>query len=392
MMSNVLTKLEYELIVFSDDWNGLPFSCKHLLKRFLPEIPIIWVETIGLRAPKFNLYDLRRALQKISGWFSKHTEKNDRIPANLRIIDPFQIPLNSITFIRKLNTWKILYHLNKLDSFNSKRKRVFLTTWPFLSDLLGKCREDISIYYRVDDFSEFPGVNKNKIIQLENDLMNKVDMIVSSAKNLLVPSTPQKRVEYLPHGVDYEHFTNSNSSNVNSKMFSDLPSPKIGFFGLLNSWIDFDLIFKIAGQRPTWNFILIGPSQLPQSTLPCSKNIIYTGPVDYELIPSCAAYFDVALIPFKINKLTLAVNPLKLMEYFAIGLPVVSTPLPEVKKYSDLVYIGSDTESMIISIEKALSEKTNEKKIKRKEMAQKNSWESKSYLLQKWIENELACK
>ncbi len=70
-MTKNITRGKYDLIVFSDDWNGLPFSCKHLLRHFLPDITLIWVETIGLRSPKVNLYDLKRAIKKITGWISK---------------------------------------------------------------------------------------------------------------------------------------------------------------------------------------------------------------------------------------------------------------------------------------------------------------------------------
>ena len=57
--------LDYELIVFSDDWHGLPFSCKHLLRHLLPEVRISWVQTIGLRSPQLNQYDIKRSINKI---------------------------------------------------------------------------------------------------------------------------------------------------------------------------------------------------------------------------------------------------------------------------------------------------------------------------------------
>ncbi|PQP33882.1 glycosyltransferase family 1 protein, partial [Desulfobacteraceae bacterium SEEP-SAG9] len=123
---------------------------------------------------------------------------------------------------------------------------------------------------------------------------------------------------------------------------NNIDGPLIGFFGLLNSWIDFDLIYNIALEHPEWNLILIGPSQLSIDILPKRKNIHYLGPIDYEELPNYARCFDVALIPFKINELTVSVNPLKLMEYFSLGLPVVSTPLPEVVKHKENVAIASD--------------------------------------------------
>ena len=93
----------------------------------------------------------------------------------------------------------------------------------------------------------------------------------------------------------------------------------VGFFGLLNSWLDLEVIRDSALLNPEMSYIIIGPSQLPDSQLPKAPNLHYLGAVPYEKLPEYAVFFDVALIPFKINDLTIAVNPLKLMEYFALG-------------------------------------------------------------------------
>ena len=99
-------KEKIELVVFTDDWHGLPFSCKHLLRHFLPEIPLIWVETIGLRSPEFTLYDLRRSFSKIKGWIKPAHVDHTPLPENLSILDPLQIPYNQYRIVRKFNMSK----------------------------------------------------------------------------------------------------------------------------------------------------------------------------------------------------------------------------------------------------------------------------------------------
>ena len=379
---------DYEIVVFSDDWSGLPFSCKHLLKHFLPDVRLIWVETIGLRSPGLNLYDIKRSFQKLKGWFSRDENLEvNTLPNNLQIIDPFQIPYNQFGFIRKLNARLMAKTLKQL-SPKENGKRIFLTTWPFMGGVTGKIDDDISIYYRVDDFAEFPGVNKPLIQRLENEIIQNVDLVVASAENL-TQFKPGTRAQYLPHGVDYNHFSIDRALTEMPEKLRGFKTPLVGFFGLLNSWLDLEVIRDSALLNPEMSYIIIGPSQLPDSQLPKAPNMHYLGAVPYEKLPEYAVFFDVALIPFKINDLTIAVNPLKLMEYFALGVPVVSTPLPEVTKYEATVEIGGSAEEITTAIKKAISEDTAEKRETRKNIASNKSWKSMSEQLQSWIEAEL---
>ena len=379
---------DYEIVVFSDDWFGLPFSCKHLLKHFLPDVHLIWVETIGLRSPGLNLYDIKRSLQKLKGWFSNDaTQEENTLPVNLQIIDPLQIPYNQFGFIRKLNAKLMARTLSRL-SPKGQRKRIFLTTWPFMGGVTGKIDDDISIYYRVDDFAEFPGVNKLLIQRLENEIIENVDLVVASAENL-TQFTPETRAQYLPHGVDYNHFNIDRAATEMPEKLRGFNTPIVGFFGLLNSWLDLEVIRDSALLNPEMSYIIIGPSQLPDNQLPKAPNMHYLGAVSYEELPEYAVFFDVALIPFKINDLTIAVNPLKLMEYFALGVPVVSTPLPEVTKYEPSVEIGGTAEDITAAIKTAIAEDTIEKKQIRKSIASNKSWKAMSEQLQSWIEAEL---
>lgn len=385
-------KCDYEIIVFSDDWNGLPFSCKHLLSHFLPEIPLIWVETIGLRSPKLNLYDIKRAFEKFSGWLFSTKSPDVHLPENLNILNPFQIPYNHYGIVRRLNKVKMIHSLECFNKGRFSRYRVLITTWPFLGDVIGRLGEHLSIYYRVDDFSEFPGVRKDYIRQVEKELIEKVDMMVAASQNLTEIGNNEKVIKYLPHGVDFQHFTAGAKDVYGQGSLQNIPAPRIGFFGMLDSWIDFDLISRVAIDHPDWSFVFVGPSQLSSSALPSIPNIYFLGPVLYEHLPSYARYFDVALIPFKINTLTISVNPLKLMEYFSLGLPVVSTPLPEVTKYQDHVFIASDPKAFGDAIKKALKEDDQNTRISRQKIAESQSWKKKALQLRSWIETALEQK
>ena len=381
----------YELVVFSDDWNGLPCSCRHLVKHFLPDIPVIWVDTIGLRSPQLSFYDARRSIQKILSWLSSpHLDTLTETQSNLRIINPFQIPYNHYYIVRAFNAYWLARAVNRLSHNPSAMKRVVLTTWPFLGDIFGGAlKEDLSIYYRVDDFSEFPGVRRNHIQKLEGEIIRKADIVIGTADKLSEVSQYGKIGHYLPHGVDFEHFSSSQTTETARLRMGAIPAPRIGFFGLLNTWIDLALIRKVASDHKDWSFILIGPSQIPQSAIPSLPNLHIIGPIPYADLPSYARYFQVGLIPFEVSPLTTVVNPLKLLEYFAMGIPVVSTPLPEVTKHNDLVYIAGTPDEFASAIDKALQENSSQLRQSRLDLAMKHSWVSKSQELKSWIEQAM---
>lgn len=388
-----MPQIDYEIIVFSEEWNGLPFSCKHLLRNFLPDIPLIWVETIGLRAPTFSAYDLSRVTNKVINWFCHPSRENGSEVDNLVVMDPIQIPYNQVALVRNFNKWILGKKLKSLLDARSCRDKVVITTWPFTGNLVGYFGERLNIYYRVDDFSEFPGVDKKRIACLEKELIEKVDIVIASAQNLMKGiHIDGKPVKYIPHGVDYEHFSPKRNDSSKRLPIQEIPTPRIGFFGLINSWVDLDLLGFVAAHHPQWSFIFIGPSQLPMSSLPKGNNIYYLGKIPYEMLPLHAQYFDVGLIPFKVNALTEAVNPLKMMEYFSMGLPVVSTPIPEVLKYKDLVKIASDPKSFGVAIEAAFKQDSERSRRCRKNLAKRHSWKEKSVYLKRLIEEALEQK
>ena len=91
----------------------------------------------------------------------------------------------------------------------------------------------------------------------------------------------------------------------------------------------------MAKKRADWHFVLIGDadSSIDLSRYRAMPNMHFLGRKPYSDLPAYCQHFDVGLIPFKVNELTYAVNPIKLREYLSAGLPVVSTPMPEVQLY-----------------------------------------------------------
>lgn len=171
-------------------------------------------------------------------------------------------------------------------------------------------------------------------LQMEKELIKRVDLVVCSAKTL-VDSVKNEalRVEYLPNGVPLAHFTKPGALPVE---FQKIPKPIAIYVGAIDYWFDFDLVQNLAQELPEISFVLIGP--VKNNPFQEIKNIHVLGPRVYSEVPNYLQFADVGLIPFDVKNypdLIHSVNPLKLYEYMASGLPVVAT------RWQELENIGS---------------------------------------------------
>jgi cellulose synthase/poly-beta-1,6-N-acetylglucosamine synthase-like glycosyltransferase len=184
-------------------------------------------------------------------------------------------------------------------------------------------------------------------------LLNDSDLILVSAKRLL-KSVSRYRDDalFIPNGVDYEfiqtakpHATETPPKDL--KPILELGKPMIGYSGALAKWFDYDLIIKAAHNYPQYSFVLVGvdyDGTLAGSSIIEMPNIYYLGMKAYQELFNYIWRFDIAVIPFEINDITLATSPVKLFEYLACRKPVVTTDLPECRDYSGIFLAKNDTQ------------------------------------------------
>jgi UDP-galactopyranose mutase len=138
----------------------------------------------------------------------------------------------------------------------------------------------------------------------------------------------------------------------------ELSRPRLGFFGVIDERFDVDLLDRIAGMRPDWSFVMVGPVvKIDPADLPKRPNIHYLGGKKYEQLPAYLSGWDVALMPFAMNESTQFISPTKTPEYLAGGKPVVSTPIKDVvRHYGQLegVGIASTPEEFVEECERML--------------------------------------
>lgn len=196
---------------------------------------------------------------------------------------------------------------------------------------------------------------------------------------------------YLPNGVEYEHFAVEPDKSEKHFDDSDLDpawtraSPLVGYYGAMAEWFDYELLDAVAELRPDWNFLLIGPmydNSLRERGRALLKrsNVRWIGSRAYKELPGYLQLFDVAMIPFVINNITLATSPLKLFEYFAGGKPVISTPMPECEAFPE-VHIARTAAEFSAALDKAKVEAEDlQFRETLRNLGRENSWASRVQL------------
>lgn len=363
-----------DLVVFSNDWDGDPLSKTHIMRILARDNRVLWVNSIGNRAPKANAHDVKRIWNKLSRFTDGITE----VEPNLFVLAPLAIPLYGNQVVR--NTNRMLLRAQVMRAIRQLNFRRYIS-WSFLpasAPVSGTLGEEFLVYHCVDEFSAFADTNGRHIAELENQLLKKADLVITSAERLRASkSQVNPRTVLVQHGVDFRHFVKAcDPETVIPEDIAKLPKPVIGFFGLVAEWVDQESIAAVARANPNGSVVLIGKTMpdVNDAMLRSIPNVHFLGRKKYEELPGYCKAFDVALLPFKNNELTLNANPLKVREYLAAGLPVVATDLPEVTRLG-LCRIAKTPEDYVSEVAAALKEGGPNRE--RADRVYKDSWDSR---------------
>ena len=364
-----------DIICFSNDWDSDPLSKKHIMLRLAKRNRVLWVNSIGNRRPTVSARDLKRAFKKLKDFARGQRQVDDRI----FVYSPIAVPLHSSAFARWLNRRALRWGLQRVVRRLGFRDPVTWTFEPASGEVAGSLGEGALVYHCVDEFSEFTGTDKAAILELERQLMRKSDCVIVSSDRLYQNKQSHNPNTFLvTHGVDVAHFRKAcdPTTEVPSEILA-LKKPVIGFFGLIADWVDLELIRFLAESRKDWSFVLIGKSTTDTDAINRLANVHLLGPRPYQDLPGYAKGFDAAILPFAVNELTLAANPLKLREYMAAGLPVVATAIPEAEKLSGLLRIGRDKPGFLAQLQEIIDSGTTGPQMSISRQMDVESWDEK---------------
>ena len=233
----------------------------------------------------------------------------------------------------------------------------------------------LMVYHCSDDFTQVPSFPES-FPGLETELLRRCDLVICTAEELrrlkghLNPNTIT-----VPNGAQVEHFANCKAPDKQiASELVDLPKPIVGYIGSVFRWINQEWVAQAARQLPDWSFVFIGPLQTDISLLRKLSNVYFLGPRPYTDLPLYLRGFDVAIVPFVINSLTLCVSPIKFYEYLASGTPVVASRLPDLEPLSKFSYLVEKSNEFVQALQRAVSDETPEACNKRINESRNHSW------------------
>jgi len=191
------------------------------------------------------------------------------------------------------------------------------------------------VYHCVDKWDAFGMYDAEMMREMNGLACREADIVIASSNELFrLCRAVNENTHLVTHGVAHGHFAAAAGAAAGRP--ADMPPGKTaGFAGLISGWVDQDLLVCVARKNPDAGIFLIGKADVDTARLQEEPNIRMPGPKEFEDLPGYISGFGVGMIPFKVNDLTRAVNPLKLREMLAAGCPVVSTALPEVESLRD---------------------------------------------------------
>ena len=255
------------------------------------------------------------------------------------------------------------------------KESVAIVEFPLWYPLVMRLKQEYDtkiIFDCFDEFSEFDNISAD-IGRVEDLLASSADYCITTAMKLHSKLKGKcKNVDIIKNATEFKHFHKLPVNDVLSK----IKKPIVGYYGAIAEWFDTDIIEHMAVHRPEWSIVLIGHTFGSDiKRLGKYSNIHVLGEIPYAELPKYLYGFDVCMIPFRLTDLTLSINPVKFYEYISSGKPVVSTMLPELHHYSDLLYLSQNKEEFLENVEEALNEKGSDLADRRIALAKENDWD-----------------
>jgi glycosyltransferase involved in cell wall biosynthesis len=253
----------------------------------------------------------------------------------------------------------------------------------FNKSLIKKLGCEKTLYECVDEFSGAKGLVRADVARAqEAETLKAVDLAIVTAPALKTSKERFNRnIFVVPNAANVAHFGRA--------IHEDLPEPadlihiarpRLVFVGVIAYWVDLELVRYIVVNRPSWNIVMLGPVATNINIFRGLENVHFLERKPYDVLPDYMAWCDVALNPYKVDSVAENCSPLKLYEYLASGLPIVSTAMPEARRFDGLVAVADSYADFLESIDAILAwgrEKRDGHIARAQAEAQRHSWESR---------------
>jgi glycosyltransferase involved in cell wall biosynthesis len=380
--------LRSDFVIIGNDWatgQNNPTS-KHRIAHELARrgAKVLWIDGAGMRRPRIgSSQDRTRLLRRAPAVFrapKAAAEASYPSGGGVWVLVPPFIPLPHLRWVQLWNGFVCRWFSRFWTRILGFIRPSLIVYIPVYAEAM-RGWPGLRIYHCVDRWDAFSTYNSAVMAEMDARCCRYADCIFATSSDLQERCLRHShKVSLLLHGVDYGHFRKALEE---AERPEDLPpGPLIGFIGLLSEWVDLGMLVELARENPDAHVVLIGKADVEIGQLSGAKNIHALGPRPFRDLPAYVAHFTVGIIPFRVNDLTRAVNPIKLREMLSAGCPVVSTALPEVVRFQGAAHgavaIGQDRAEFLQHVRERLqSPLSGERRRAISESMQEETWEAK---------------
>lgn len=383
-----------DIICFSSiDWQFIWQGHQEIMSTFAANgNRVLFVENTGVRTP--SVRDLPRVRQRLLNWW-KGTKGFRLERENVFIYSPILLPFPYSSLIRRINRSLLTRALNRwmrASGFGRPIIWTFLPT-PLVRDVIRDLDPALSIYYCIDDFAS-SSHQARKIANSEALVCRQVDLVFVTSEKLRAKAEQfTDRVTLFPFGVSLKKFEQvRESTDAMPADLAALPRPIVGYVGGIHQWVDVPMLIAAARRMPDTTFAMVGPLQIDIAADDV-PNLHFLGKKNHDDVPKYIKGFDVGIVPYLLSDYTANVYPTKLNEYLAMGIPVVATDLPEIRKFNDdhgpQVAIAKTADEFVAALKSALQPSSESQRATRIAVASTNSWHARIVKMSALIESAL---
>lgn len=371
------------LLVFADDWGRHPSGFQHLIRHLLPGRRVLWVNTIGTRRPRLDRATFHRGWEKLRHW-SRLGPAAAGHP-NLTVLNPVMWPSFGSAWARRLNRWLLTRQLvpaiHRLPALP-----VAVTKTAVVADLFGRLPARRWVYYCVDDFSKWPGLDQRTLGRMEEELIPQADVVIAASELLQERLTRlgASHPHLLTHGFDPEDWASPDPAEPGA--LAGLPRPLVVFWGLVDRRLDIPVLSRLAGELTEGTIGLIGPEADPDPALSGLPRTVRRPAVPFALLPGVARAAAVLIMPYADLPVSRAMQPLKLKEYLASGKPVVVRDLPATRAWADCLDLAGSPEEFARAVRQRLAEGLPPGQLAARGRLEGETWAQKAEQFTRWID------
>ena len=261
--------------------------------------------------------------------------------------------------------------------------RTPLVIWsytPLFTEYYESTKADVLVFDAVDNWAEHPsyGSFRNRILSNYQKISSLADVVFTVTQHLAETLFKASRhAEWIPNGVDVDQYS---QKLLEPDDLYSIPHPRIGYVGVIQRRVDFTLVRQLADAFPRAHFVFVGPVW-PDADIKFVKglsHVHFLGPKPYDSLPAYLQHMDVGIIPHASGEFVKSMNPMKLYEYLAAGIPVVTTPVSGTELFPGLLHTADNPADFERAITLAMNEKSESQATHRRDAVAPHSWTSRA--------------